>query len=187
MTYPYPTDQPPQGMPGQGMPTGPTPYGPPPGAPTGPMGYPPPSGPVGYPPPGGPVGYPAPTGPMGYPAPMPGAPNPYGQPAPTMAYHVTDKVEKSVSQMPLIAMIVGIVGVPLLCSSVVTNGLPILTGIAGVAAVALGHMALAQAPKVGQSRGNGLAITGLILGYLMVATVVVWLLLRWYLYSRTGL
>lgn len=105
---------------------------------------------------------------------------------PVMSYQVTDKVEKSVSQLPLISMIIGIVSVPLLCSSIVTNGLPILTGVAGVAAVAMGHIGLAQAPKAGQSRGTGLAITGLILGYLMLATVLVWLLIRYYFRVQVG-
>jgi hypothetical protein len=131
------------------------------------------------------MGYPAPTGPMGYPAPMPGTP--WAQATPVLSYQVTDRVEKSVSQVSLISMIIGIVSIPLLCSAIVTSGLPILTGVAGAAAVALGHIGLAQTPRAGQSRGNGLAITGLILGYLMLATVAVWLLLRYYEYSRYGI
>lgn len=95
-----------------------------------------------------------------------------------LTYQVTDRVEKGVSQMPLISMIAGIVTLPFLCSAPVTDGWPVLSSAVAVAAVFLGHVGLAQAPRAGTSRGNGMAITGLILGYLMLAIAVVWLLLK---------
>lgn len=116
-----------------------------------------------------------PTAPVPYPFPVP---QPWAQATPVLTYQVTDRVEKGVSQMPLISMIAGIVTFPFLCSAPVTDGWPVLSSAVAVAAVILGHIGLARAPRAGTSRGNGMAITGLILGYLMLAIAVVWLLLK---------
>ena len=150
MTYPYPTDPPPPptGVPNQGMPQG--------------M----PAGTVPYPP---------------YPAPIPpGAqvPSPWAQATPVLSYSLTDRVEKGVSPLPLLSMIAGIVALPFLCSAPVTDGWPVLSACVGVAAVVLGHVGLAQPQRAGTSRNNGMAITGLVLGYVMLSITVVWILLR---------
>lgn len=116
-----------------------------------------------------------PTAPVPYPFQVP---QPWAQATPVLTYQVTDRVEKGVSQLPLISMIAGIVTFPFLCSAPVTDGWPLLSSAVAIAAVVLGHVGLARAPRAGTSRGNGMAITGLILGYLILAISVVWLLLR---------
>jgi uncharacterized protein DUF4190 len=68
------------------------------------------------------------------------------------------------SGLAIASLILGIVG---LC-----------TGIAGIAAVICGHMALNQIKRSGEViQGRGLAIAGLVLGYLEIAGMVVWGLL----------
>lgn len=117
--------------------------------------------------------------PPAFPAPYPfPVPQPWAQATPILSYQVTDRVEKGVSQLPLLSMIAGIITLPFLCSAPVTDGWPVLSTAVAFAAVILGHLGLAQAPRAGASRGNGMAVTGLILGYLVVAIAVVWVLLR---------
>lgn len=157
MTYPFPNDPslPPQpASPPETLP------------PTVPAQYPQqPQYPAQYPP----------QYPIQYPA---NVPQPWAQATPMLSYQFTDRVEKGVSQLPLLSMIAGIVSLPFLCSSPISDGWPLLSTAIAVAAVVLGHVSLARIPRTGVSRGNGMAITGLIFGYLMIAIAVVWVLLR---------
>ena len=126
-------------------------------------------------------------GPPATPAPYPyPVPAPWAQATPILTYQVTDRVEKGVSQLPLLSMIAGIITLPFLCSFPVTDNWPVLSSVAALAAVILGHVALAQSPRAGASRGNGMAIAGLIMGYLVVAIAVVWVLLRLRYGGTTG-
>jgi hypothetical protein len=102
----------------------------------------------------------------------------WAQATPTLNYQITDRVEKGVSQLALMSMIAGIAAFPFMCSSPVTENWPIMPALLGIAAAALGHVSLAQPMRPGYSRGSGLAITGLILGYLMVAISIVWVMLK---------
>lgn len=65
------------------------------------------------------------------------------------------------SGLAIASLILGIVG---LC-----------TGIAGIAAVICGHMALGRINKSnGMLKGKGMAIAGLVLGYLEIVAMVAW-------------
>jgi uncharacterized membrane protein len=61
------------------------------------------------------------------------------------------------------ALVCGIVG---LCS-----------GVAGIAAVVCGHIALSEIKRSNNYiQGRGMAIAGLVLGYLAIAAIVAWIL-----------
>lgn len=148
------------------------------------MSQQPPNDYYSFPPPPPPPGTPAPpsgTTPGQYPYPQQwGAPMP-----PYVSYQVTDRVEKHVSALPLWSMITGIFAIPFLCSSPVSDGWPVISSVIAVVAVILGHVALLQVPRMGTSRGNGLAITGLVLGYSVIAISLVWILLRLHFQAYT--
>jgi hypothetical protein len=118
-----------------------------------------------------------------YPPPQPYAPPVYvppqwSQATPTLNYQITDRVEKGVNQFALMSLILGVASIPFMCSGFVTGGWPILTGLLGLGSAALGHVGLVQTPPAGKSRNNGLAITGLVFGYLAIAISIVWILLK---------
>lgn len=116
----------------------------------------------------------------------PDLPPAWARATPVLNYQINDRVERGVNQLPLLSMIAGIATIPFLCSSPVTDSWPVLSAALGIVAVALGHVALARAPRVGVSRGNGLAITGLVLGYLTIAIAIVWVLLRLHFTGTQG-
>jgi hypothetical protein len=189
MTYP-PTnpEQPYSGQPQPGYESPAYPPQPQPGY--GTPGYPPQPQPgygtPGYPPQPQP-GYGTPSYP---PAPAPPSmPQVYVPPqwqnaTPTLNYQLTDRVEKGVTQLALLSMIAGIASIPFYCSGFVTDGWPVFPALIGIVAVVLGHLALAQPVRAGVSRNNGLAITGLVFGYLSVAISLVWIMLKLYAQSH---
>ncbi len=123
---------------------------------------------------------PPPTPTYGPPSQMPQVyvPPQWAQATPMLNYQITDRVEKGVNQFALMSMIAGIASFPFLCTGPVTDGWPFLPALLGIAAVALGHVSLAQPMRPGVSRSNGMAITGLILGYGMIAISIVWVMLK---------
>jgi hypothetical protein len=115
-----------------------------------------------------------------YPTAVPpqGAPWNYMVPyMPYPAYQVVDRVEKDVNQLPLIAMILSIVAVPFLFTAVRTGNVPYFTGLISLAAIILSHFSLAQRPPPQISRGTGMAIAGLVIGYFFLAITLVALIL----------
>jgi hypothetical protein len=114
--------------------------------------------PQGYPPQGGQwpeqgAGYPPPPPPPGYPQ----TPYPYG--APGMAQSYAAPMPPKSSGLAIASLICGIVG---LC-----------VGPTGVAAVITGHLALSNIKQSGGAvTGRGMAIAGLILGYIEIAFII---------------
>ena len=93
-------------------------------------------------------------------------PNPSQTPvAPAVEYAPTGVASVAGnSGLAIASMVLGIVG---LC-----------TGLAGIAAVICGHMALGRINQSnGMLKGKGMAIAGLILGYLEIVAIVVWVIL----------
>lgn len=131
-------------------------YQPPPNYPPPPSGDQwPAQGPGAPPPPA--QGYPPPPGypPQGYPQ------MPYGVPQGAPTYAVA---QPQTSGLAITSLIFGILG---LC-----------TGLAGIVAVITGHMALSRIRSSnGSVTGRGLAIAGLVLGYISVAFVVLFIIL----------
>lgn len=111
--------------------------------------------------------YPAqpPRGPYGY-APGHVTPSPYappqGQPHASSPYAVPVRPTNGVA---VAAMICGIVGL-LFSPGILAFLVPILIPIA---AVVLGHIALSQLKRTPGTGGKGMAVTGLILGYIPLA------------------
>jgi hypothetical protein len=116
---------------------------------------------------------------VSYPAPPPGT-TPYNWQIPSnnVQYQVTDRVERQVSQLPLLSLILSITGWPFFCTAGVTDNYPFLPGIIAIFSVVLGHLGLASSPRHGVSRNNGLGIAGLIIGYFMLSIVIVWTILK---------
>ena len=107
--------------------------------------------------------YPGSNEPTPYPAPPPPPPS-YGAPMPAPGYAPVGVPSQGSSGLAIASLVLGIVG---LC-----------TGIAGIAAVICGHMALNQIKQSNNMiQGRGLAIAGLVLGYLEIAGMVAWVLL----------
>ncbi len=137
-----------------------------PGGPTG--SYPPPSGgqpPAGEPPTGGPP--PPSTPPPAYGPPV-SSPQPYSPPSVPQygfAYGAPPVIVKT-NGMAIASMISGIAGM-LLCVLFVPS----------ILAVIFGHVALAQIKRSGgHEQGRGMAISGLILGYLAIVAAIVWII-----------
>jgi len=115
-----------------------------------------------------------------YPAAAPQQGSPWGYMVPYMpypAYQVMDRIEKDVNQLPLVAMILSIVAFPFLFTATRTGNVPYFTGLISLAAIILGHFALAQRPPPEVSRGTGMAIAGLVIGYFLLAITLVALIL----------
>lgn len=132
----------------------------------------------GYPPPPQP-GY----GTPGYPTAPPSMQHVHVPPqwqnvTPVLNYQITDRVEKGVTQLALMSMIAGFATIPFFCSSPITDNWPVFPALLGIVAAGLGHLALAQPSRAGVSRSNGLAITGLVFGYLTLAISIVWIMLK---------
>ena len=63
-------------------------------------------------------------------------------------------------------------------ASLVCGILGLCTGFASIAAVICGHMALSQIKKSGNIlQGRGMAIAGLVLGYIEIAFIVVYIII----------
>lgn len=143
----------------------------PPGSPYPPPtpGYPPPT--AAYPPTGS--GYPPPT--PGYPAPGQGPPPPgqfppgppWGQPSayPPYGYRGSVAIARN-NAMAIASLVTGLVGV-FVCF------FPVLS----LLAVVFGHVALSQIKqRAGRERGRGMAIGGLVIGYLtLLAAIGFWI------------
>lgn len=105
-----------------------------------------------------------PRGPYGY-APGHVAQSPYaplGQPYPSPPYAVPARPTNGVA---VAAMICGIVGL-LFSPAIIAFLVPIIIPIA---AVVLGHIAISQLKRTPGTGGKGMALTGLILGYIPLA------------------
>lgn len=123
---------------------------------------------------------PQPQAPYPYPAPTQPQGSPWGYMVPYMpypSYQVMDRIEKDVNQLPLVAMILSIVAFPFLFTATRTGNVPYFTGLISLAAIILGHFALAQRPPPEVSRGTGMAIAGLVIGYFLLAITLVALIL----------
>ena len=124
-------------------------YPPPPGAYPPPPGYPPP----GYPPPGYPPASQPPYG-YGY-APPPGYPPPY-YPGP---------MPPSTSYFAIASIVCALGGIFLL--------FPLGAGLGAILGIIFGHVAIGDIKRSrGAKVGRGLAIAGLVLGYLLIALSV---------------
>ena len=180
---------PPPGTPGYGAPPAANGYGPPPGSPEygpppGTNGYGPPQGANGYGPPPGTNGYGPPQGANGY-GPPPGT-NGYGPPQGANGYG-PPPVVPGYSSMPApeygygyqpgypgygfvpVAKTNGFAIASLVCS------LLWIFGLTGVLAIVFGFVARSQIKQSGGGqRGNGLALAGIIIGFIsVIATVLV--------------
>ena len=126
-------------------PPAPSSWGQPPGA-YDPYGYaaPPPGGYGAAPGPYGPApGYPAPPGPYGYPQPYYGYPPPAGP---------------GTNGMAIAALVSALAGLLVSC------------GLLSPLGIIFGHIALSQIKRTGES-GRGMAIAGLVIGYLSLAGI----------------
>lgn len=92
--------------------------------------------------------------PYGQPPVSPGYPSPYGQQPAQISY----VVKQPTSTTAIASMILGIIGFLSACCSF---------GVPSILAVILGHVALKETAG-GQKEGHGMAVTGLILGYIGV-------------------
>ncbi len=145
-----------------------------PNSPTGDEGqYPPPSEQI-PPPPGGPTPPPpgqAPPPPPGQ-YPPPGGPTPsYAQPPPPQypqfgyTYGAPPVIVKT-NGLAIASMVSGIAGI-FLC----------ILFVPSILAVVFGHVGLTQIKRsAGRERGKGMAIAGLVLGYLGVVAAIVWII-----------
>jgi hypothetical protein len=88
--------------------------------------------------------------------------------------------ERPVNQLPLVAMIFGIFAWPFLATAPRTNDFPYIALILSLVPIIMGHIALVTEPKEGMSRGNGMAVTALILGYALLSITLVWFVLRYF-------
>lgn len=145
-----------------------------PNAITAPRGHPPQSAPYR------PLDQPTPA----YPPPVVYVPPQFAHATPQMTYQITERVEKGIDHYALLSLIAGIVTIPFLCTFGLTGNLPVLPALVALGAIVPGHLAIASAPRAGVSRSNGMAITGLVIGYLILAICVVWTLLK--LHAQTG-
>lgn len=107
----------------------------------------------------------APRGPYGY-APGHVAQSPYappqGQPYPSQPYAVPARPTNGVAVAAMVCGIVGMLFSPAIAAFVIPIVIPI-------AAVILGHVAMSQLKRTPGTGGKGMAITGLILGYIPLA------------------
>ena len=100
---------------------------------------------------------PGPAPDYGQPAPAYGQPAPaYGQPAPGYGQPAGPKTN-TLAIISLVASIAGIV---------------ILWGIGSIAGVICGHISLSQIKKTGE-QGRGMAVAGLIVGYIGIALAII--------------
>ncbi|MFG1833882.1 DUF4190 domain-containing protein [Micromonospora chersina] len=90
---------------------------------------------------------------------MPVSPVPYGQPQHVVVAVNTDKQTSTFAVLSLVFSLLGVVGA---CCTF---------GVFSLVAVTLGHLALPETTKGGKS-GHGMAITGLVLGYLMLIPAI---------------
>lgn len=143
-------------------PAAPPAYAPPPAAPTGWVN---PTGQPGYAPRAGQPGYAAPAPQPGY-APPPAQPG-YAPAAPHPGYTpgYVAPAPRPTSGLAITSLVCGIAGVVLFWA--------VLPIIASIVAVVTGHMALGQLRRQPGLGGRGLAIAGLILGYVMVAVLAI--------------
>jgi hypothetical protein len=96
--------------------------------------------------------------PYGQPPVSPGFPYQYSQPAPQISY----LVKAPTSSMAVTSMVLGIVGVLLGCCTF---------GVPSILAIILGHIGLKETSSGGKD-GHGMAVTGLILGYIGAAPAI---------------
>jgi hypothetical protein len=141
---------------------------------TAPQAWPPPQDPAApqQPAPGGAPGYGAPATGYGAPAPAYGA-APYGYSQPVPGYYYGGVAPATTTNvLAIISLVSGIVGF-------------VLCFVPALVAIPCGHIALSQikrseqatGPYVQRESGRGMAIAGLILGYLGVAFLVGWIVL----------
>lgn len=115
-----------------------------------------------------PAAYGSAPAPYGGPAPYGAVGNPYGQPA-----------TSSTNGLAVASLICSIAGL-------VLGWFLTLFTLASIAGIITGHIALSQIKRTGVA-GRGMAVTGLVLGYLAVAGIVLlWLLMLLYFGSAFG-
>ena len=105
------------------------------------------------------AGAPTPPSYDGGPAPVgysPQYPQQYRQPYPQIAYGGYGPAR--MNSMAIAALVVGVAGF-------------VMTGVLAIVAIPLGHVALSQIKKTGE-RGRGLAIAGLVVGYVALAGTI---------------
>ena len=97
-------------------------------------------------------------------APAYGAPPPYGQPAPGYGYGYPQPYSAKTNTLAIISLVSSIAGLVIL---------PLLGSLAGVIC---GHISLNQIKKTGE-QGRGMALAGLIVGYVGLALAIVGIVL----------
>lgn len=85
--------------------------------------------------------------------------------------------KRPVNQWALVAFLLAIAGWPVLLTSPKTGNYPILSVPFVVLAIILGHIG---ASSNNMSKDNSLAVRGLIVGYLLAASLITWAVLKYW-------
>lgn len=94
---------------------------------------------------------------------------------PYAGYQMTPQPEKEVNQLPLIGMILSLIAIPFLITATRTINVPLISMSLSLAAITVGHLSLAHKPRSNEvARGTPMALTALIIGYLILSISVVW-------------
>lgn len=94
---------------------------------------------------------------------------------PYAGYPMGAQPEREVNQLPLIGMILSLVAIPFLVTAPRTINVPLLSALISLTAITLGHLSLAHKPRSTEvARGTPMALTALIVGYLILSISVVW-------------